>query len=136
MCWNNGWAANSRRGVRFTSASLGSTEPCVLPSLQKLHRNVAVLKKKQKNPLTIHRPHFKLIHPLVCAPACTHAHTQALCACPSVLPRSNFSPEVSKHQLSINPPQTCTFFCFSFHPWHAGRKTAGLVYTSTCISIT
>lgn len=139
MCWNNGRAANSRRGVKFTSASSGSTEPCVLPSLQKPCRNVALFFFPRNPhpplftfnllPLTIRCPHFTLTH--------MHAHNHFACA-RMCYPRSDFLPEVLKRQLSINPPWTRTrLFCLLFFsPLAAERKTASLVYTTPCISIT
>lgn len=132
MCWNNGCAAFSRRGVRFTSASLGSTEPCVHALLTAASQECGRSKNASHYTPPLLQPHEIPTHNSMHR----HAHTQPLSVCPSVQLRSNFEPEVLKHQLSINPPQTCTFFVFFFHPWHAGRKTAGLVYTNTCISIT
>lgn len=122
MCWNNGRAANSRRGVRFTSASSGSTEPCVLPSLRKPRRNVALFFFFLSTPLLTTRcPHFKLTH----MHALSHFARVRVC-----YPRSDFPPEVLKRQLSINPPRTRTrLFCLFFFSPLALREKQRVWFT-------
>lgn len=112
---------------------LGSPQPAwevlshvFMPSLLQLHRNVAETKK----PPTIHLPSFKLIHH---AQTCMHAHNHFLCV--QVYSWDQiFSLRCWNINFLLIPLRLAPLLFF--HPWHARRKTAGLVYTDKCISIT
>lgn len=76
MCWNNGWAASSRRGV------MGSPQPAwealshvLLPSMLQLHKNVAEAEK----PSATHLPLLPKLYAHTLTHTRTHAHKSSLC---------------------------------------------------------
>lgn len=111
---------------------LGSPQPAwevlshvFMPSLLQFHKNVAETKKS-----LYYTPSLLLIHH---AQTCLHIHNHFLC-----VQVHSWDQLFSLRCWNINfllIPLRLAPLLFS-HPWHARRKTAGLVYNDKCISIT